>query len=151
MLNSTTKTCFVFRTVFNSEVGALHHGLWSVVRCPLIGKSVKSFSFDGWKLKVDRWKLPTTNFPSIFKHWKLPHCNPFLLNLCYIWHLHRRVSVNGTLVEDKMCRFKGECAHLIFNKCPTFTQDGASAKFWNLALTHTKRIPCSVLINYLEK
>ncbi len=32
------------------------------------------------------------------------------------------MSVNGTLVEDKMRRFKGECAHFSFN-------DGASAKF----------------------
>ncbi len=32
------------------------------------------------------------------------------------------VSVNGTLVEDKMRRFKGDCAH------------------FSLALTHTKRI-----------
>ncbi len=39
------------------------------------------------------------------------------------------MSVNGTLVEDKMRRFKGECAHLIFNKCPIYIHDGASAKF----------------------
>ncbi len=26
------------------------------------------------------------------------------------------MSVNGTLVEDKMRRFKGECAHFIFDK-----------------------------------
>ncbi len=37
--------------------------------------------------------------------------------------------VNGTLVEDKMRRFKGECAHFSFNKCPIYTHDGASAKF----------------------
>jgi hypothetical protein len=39
------------------------------------------------------------------------------------------VSVNGTPVEDKMRRFKGECAQFRFNKCPIFTHDGASAKF----------------------
>jgi hypothetical protein len=38
-------------------------------------------------------------------------------------------SVNGTLVEDKMRRFKGERAHFIFNKGPIYTHDGASAKF----------------------
>ncbi len=38
------------------------------------------------------------------------------------------VSVNGTL-EDKMRRFKGECAHFRFNKCPIYTQDGASSKY----------------------
>ncbi len=39
------------------------------------------------------------------------------------------MSVNGTLVEDKMPRFKGECEHFSFNKCPIYTHDGASAKF----------------------
>jgi hypothetical protein len=39
------------------------------------------------------------------------------------------VRVNGTLVEDKMRRFKGECEHFRFNKCPIYTHDGASAKF----------------------
>jgi hypothetical protein len=39
------------------------------------------------------------------------------------------MSVNGTLVEDKMCRFKGECSHFSFNKCPIYTHDGARAKF----------------------
>ncbi len=28
-----------------------------------------------------------------------------------------------------MRRFKGECAHFSFNKCPIYTHDGASAKF----------------------
>jgi hypothetical protein len=35
------------------------------------------------------------------------------------------VSVNGTLVEDKMRRFKSECAQLSFNKCPIYTHDDA--------------------------
>ncbi len=39
------------------------------------------------------------------------------------------MSVNGTLDEDKMRRFKGECAHFSFNKCPIYTHDGASVKF----------------------
>ncbi len=34
-----------------------------------------------------------------------------------------------TFVEDKMRRFKGECEHFSFNKCPIYTHDGASAKF----------------------
>ncbi len=37
--------------------------------------------------------------------------------------------VNGTQVEDKMRRFKGECAKFIFNRCPIYTHDSASAKF----------------------
>ncbi len=39
------------------------------------------------------------------------------------------VSVNGTLVEDKLRRFKGECAHFSFLSCFNYTHDGASAKF----------------------
>ncbi len=38
------------------------------------------------------------------------------------------VSVNGTQVEDKMRRFKGECAQFSFNRCSVYTHDGASAK-----------------------
>ncbi len=34
-----------------------------------------------------------------------------------------------TLAEAKMRRFKGEFAHFSLNKCPIYTQDGASAKF----------------------
>ncbi len=39
------------------------------------------------------------------------------------------MSVNGTQVEDKMRRFKGECAQFSFNRCPIYTHDGASGKF----------------------
>jgi hypothetical protein len=39
------------------------------------------------------------------------------------------VSVNGTLVEDKMRRFNGECGHFSLKMCPIYTYDGASAKF----------------------
>ncbi len=39
------------------------------------------------------------------------------------------MSVNGTVVEDKMLGFKSECAHFSFNKCPIYTHDGTSAKF----------------------
>jgi hypothetical protein len=39
------------------------------------------------------------------------------------------VSANGTLAEDKMRRFKSECAHFNFNKRPVYTHDGASYKF----------------------
>ncbi len=39
------------------------------------------------------------------------------------------MRVNGTLVEDKMGRFKGECAHFRFNKWSIYTHDGANAKF----------------------
>ncbi len=39
------------------------------------------------------------------------------------------VSVNGTLVEAKMCTFTLESKHFIFNKCPIYTHFGASAKF----------------------
>ncbi len=39
------------------------------------------------------------------------------------------MSVNWTLAEDKIRRFKGECSHFSFKKCPIYTHDGASAKF----------------------
>jgi hypothetical protein len=39
------------------------------------------------------------------------------------------VSVNGTLVENKKRRFKGECAHFSFLNFFNDTHDGASAKF----------------------
>ncbi len=35
----------------------------------------------------------------------------------------------GHLLKIKMRRFKGECAHFSFNKCPINTQDDSSAKF----------------------
>ncbi len=66
------------------------------------------------------------------------HCNLFCLKTSAKFGTCTVVSVNGTLVEDKMRRFKGACAHFSFNKCAIYTHDGASAKF--LALTHTKRI-----------
>ncbi len=47
------------------------------------------------------------------------------------------MSVNGTLVDDKARRFKGECAHFSFNKYP-FTL--TTVQVPNIALTHTKRI-----------
>ncbi len=39
------------------------------------------------------------------------------------------MSVNGTLVEDKMRRFKSECVHFSFSKCHIYTHDDASANF----------------------
>jgi hypothetical protein len=39
------------------------------------------------------------------------------------------MSVNGILVESKMCTFTIESTHFIFNKCPIYTHDGTSAKF----------------------
>ncbi len=39
------------------------------------------------------------------------------------------VSVNRTLVKDKMRRFKVECAQFSFNKCCFYTHDGVNAKF----------------------
>ncbi len=39
------------------------------------------------------------------------------------------VSVNGTPVEAKLCTFTLESTHFIFNLCPIYNHDGASAKF----------------------
>jgi hypothetical protein len=37
--------------------------------------------------------------------------------------------VNGTPVEAKLCTITLEYTHFIFNLCPIYTHDGASAKF----------------------
>jgi hypothetical protein len=66
------------------------------------------------------------------------------------------VSVKGTLVEDKMRRFKGECAHFSFNKCPIYTYDGASAKFstksheTDNSVSATPPPPSAHLLAYIE-
>ncbi len=52
------------------------------------------------------------------------------------------VRVNGTLVEDKMRRFKGECEHFILIKGPIYTHDGASVKF----STYSNETDYSVLV-----
>jgi hypothetical protein len=53
--------------------------------------------------------------------------------------------VNGTLVEDKMCRFKGECAHFRFNKYPIYTHDGAIAKLsTNSQETDNSALPAQI-------
>jgi hypothetical protein len=50
------------------------------------------------------------------------------------------VSVKGTLVEDKMHRFKGECTivHILAATTVPFTL--STVQVPNLALTNTKRI-----------
>ncbi len=58
------------------------------------------------------------------------------------------MSINGTLVEDKMRRFKGECEHFIFNKCPIYTHDGASAKF---STNSQERITVSTMLRYEQE
>jgi hypothetical protein len=58
------------------------------------------------------------------------------------------VSVKGTHVEDKMRRFKGECALFRFNKCPIFAHEGATVQVPNLALQQ-KRITVH-LTSYLS-
>jgi hypothetical protein len=86
-------------------------------------------------------------------HWCQRHCTVFR----FVWvsasfGTCTVVSVNGTLVEAKMCTFTLESTHFIFSKCPNYTHDGASAKFstnshetdfsvaannWNLVLRGT--------------
>ncbi len=39
------------------------------------------------------------------------------------------MSVNGTLVEAKMCIFTLESTHFSSNKCSIYTHHGANAKF----------------------
>ncbi len=46
------------------------------------------------------------------------------------------MSVNGTLVEAKMCTWTLKSTHFTFNKCPIYTTEGPSAKF---STNYTKR------------
>ncbi len=55
------------------------------------------------------------------------------------------VSVNRTLVEYKMRRFKDEFAHFSLNKCPIYTDDGASDKF-STDSHETDNMQCAVLL-----
>jgi hypothetical protein len=57
------------------------------------------------------------------------------------------VSVNGTLAEDKIRRFKGECAQFGFLKCIIYTHDGAIAKF----STNSQETDYSVLCKEISK
>ncbi len=57
------------------------------------------------------------------------------------------VSVNGALVEDKMRRFNGECAHFIFNKCPIYTTFKlTTVQVPNFELSQAKRITVYTLV-----
>ncbi len=53
----------------------------------------------------------------------------FLTSLALLSVLCELVSVSGTIFEAKLCTFTLECTHVVFNKCPIYTHDGASAKF----------------------
>jgi hypothetical protein len=55
------------------------------------------------------------------------------------------VSVFGTLVEDKMRRFKGEYAHFSFSKCHIYTHDGASANFSTNSHETDNSVPLQIL------
>ncbi len=54
------------------------------------------------------------------------------------------VSVDETLVEDKMRRFKSECAHFSFNKCPNCTHDDARAKFSTNSQETNNSVPLAI-------
>jgi hypothetical protein len=66
------------------------------------------------------------------------HCYPFRMSYCSAkFGTCTVVSVNGTLVEGKMCTFTLEPAHFIFTSVP-FTL--TTVQVPNLALVETKRI-----------
>jgi hypothetical protein len=46
-----------------------------------------------------------------------------------------------TLAEAKICTFTLESTHFIFNKCPIYTHDGASAKFRTNSQETDYRVP----------
>ncbi len=58
------------------------------------------------------------------------------------------VSVNETHVKAKMCTFTLESTHFIFNKCPIYTHDGASAKLsTNLQETDYSVFPFNIALS----
>ncbi len=66
----------------------------------------------------------------IYIYFYLTACYPFcFVSVSAKFGICTVVSVNGTLVEAKMRTFTLESTHFIFNKCPIYTQDGASSKF----------------------
>ncbi len=52
------------------------------------------------------------------------------------------MSVNGTLVEAKMCTFTLETR--LFNQCPIYTHDGASAKFSTNSQENDYSVECQM-------
>ncbi len=72
---------------------------------------------------------------TIFKHSQLTQFSPVHCTIKrFVWVNAKFgtctvVSVNGTLIKDKMRWFKGECAHFSCNKRPIYTLEGASTKF----------------------
>ncbi len=73
-----------------------------------------------------------------------------MLNLAFAPSL----GLNGTLVEDKMRTFLGECEHFSFNKCPIYTHDGASAKFsikWEMGPEIMKWQRAKIFMHALSK
>ncbi len=64
--------------------------------------------------------------------WGAVQCSCTVIRLVWVsakFGICTVVTVNGTLVEAKMCTFTLESTHFIFNQCPIYTHDGASAKF----------------------
>jgi hypothetical protein len=61
------------------------------------------------------------------------------------------VSVNGILVEAKMCTFTLESTHFIFNKCPIYNHDGASAKFSTNSHETDYSVCCCTVLGVLLK
>ena len=78
-----------------------------------------------------RYKLANSKF-LIFEYCPLNQATTLLSVSCELvlkFGTCTVVSVNGILVEDKMCTFTLESPHFVFNKCPIYTHDGACAKF----------------------
>jgi hypothetical protein len=59
------------------------------------------------------------------------------------------VRVNGTLVEDEMRRFKGECEQFRFNESTSVPFILTTVKVPNLALTH--KITINVPVVYMGR
>ncbi len=92
------------------------------------------------QLQSHIWLTASWYIGKYIAHFLIYYRNPFLIYtvIRFVWVSAKFgtctvMSVNGALVEDKMRRFKGECAHFSFQKW-------CKMQVPNLALTHTKRI-----------
>ncbi len=93
---------------------------WPAFWC-LLTLIVSKFSLRSW---ITDWAERYTEIRSMWVSVKFGTCTV--------------VSVNWTLVEDKMSRFKGECELFSFNKCPI--SPPTTVQVPNFTLTHMERI-----------
>jgi hypothetical protein len=85
----------------------------------------KSYTLGG-EGSLPRYSCFSIDAPMWFKLYRCCSYGTLLSVSCELVHCHE-CTVNGPLVESKMCTFTLESTHFIFNKSPIYTQDCACA------------------------